>query len=261
MAMNRWVVAVCVFLALQISAAAQSLDFQVYRTRIEPIFLKLREANGPGGTCFMCHTQVKTRFRLEPVSPDVSWSEEQSRRNYEAVMKLVTPGDPLRSRLLLHPLVPRAGGDAVHSGGKHWESQTDPEWQTIAAWIKAGTPPAAAAPAPALDLEVFKTRVQPIFLRKVEGLARCYACHSQGTNFRLQTLAAGSSAWTEEQSRMNFGAIQRLVVPGDPLSSRLLMMPLATEAGGDPFHPGGKHWASQNDPAWQTIAAWVKGQR
>jgi hypothetical protein len=108
---------------------------------------------------------------------------------------------------------------------------------------------------------VFKTQIQPIFLRKVEGLARCYVCHSQGTNFRLQALAQGATTWTEEQSRMNFAAVQRLVVPGDPMTSRLLMMPLATEAGGDPFHPGGKHWSSQNDPAWQTLAAWVKGRR
>jgi hypothetical protein len=257
----RLMIAVSLFLALQIPASAQSLDFQTYRTRIEPIFLKLREANGPGGSCFMCHTQVKTRFRLEPVSPNISWTEEQSRRNYDAVMKLVTPGDPSKSRLLLHPLAPEAGGDAVHAGGKHWTSQNDPEWQTIAAWIKSGKPAAAAAPAPSLDFEAFKTRIQPIFLRKTEGLARCYVCHSQGTNFRLQPLAQGSTTWTEEQSRMNFAAIQRLVVPGDPLTSRLLMMPLASEAGGDPFHPGGKHWASQNDPAWQTLAAWVKGQR
>ncbi len=262
MAMIRWALAVCVFVALEISAAAQPLDFEVYRTRVEPIFLKLRDANGPGGTCFMCHTQVKTRFRLEPVSPNISWTEEQSRRNYESVMKLVTVGDPSRSRLLLHPLDIRAGGDAAHAGGKQWQSKNDPEWQTIAAWIAAGTPSAALTlQPPALDFETFKTRIQPIFLKKIEGLARCYVCHSQGTNFRLQPLASGGSTWTEEESRRNFAAIQRLVVPGDPLSSRLLMMPLATEAGGDPFHPGGKHWTSQNDPDWQTLAAWIKGQR
>jgi hypothetical protein len=262
MAMIRWLSAVSVVLTFYASTAAQSLDFEVYRSRVEPIFLKLREANGPGGSCFMCHTQVKTRFRLEPVSANISWTEEQSRRNYESVLKLVAPGDPSKSRLLLHPLAVAAGGDAVHAGGKHWQSQNDPEWQIIAGWIKAAPPLAAAAtPVPALDFEAFKTRIQPIFLKKVEGLARCYACHSQGTNFRLQALAAGSTTWTEEQSRLNFTAIQRLVVPGDAHSSRLLTMPLAVEAGGDPFHPGGKHWASQDDPAWQTLATWVNGQR
>src|SRR5712692_6461749 len=93
------------------SAAAQSLDFQAYRTRVEPIFSKLREANGPGGACFQCHTHVNSRFRLQPVSPEtLTWSEEQSRRNFEAVSKLVTPGEPLKSRLLLHALATEAGG-------------------------------------------------------------------------------------------------------------------------------------------------------
>jgi hypothetical protein len=38
------------------------------------------------------------------------------------------------------------------------------------------------------------------------------------------------------------------------------MMPLATEAGGDPFHPGGKHWRSQNDSEWKRLADWVSGK-
>ena len=152
MRLARCMLAVCLFLASQTLVAAQSLDLQAYRTRVEPIFLKLREANGPGGSCFMCHTKVKTRFRLQPVSANLAWTEEQSRQNLEAVMKIVTPGDPMKSRLLLHPLAPQAGGDAVHAGGKHWQSQDDPEWQTIAAWIGAGSPPAQPATTPALDI-------------------------------------------------------------------------------------------------------------
>jgi len=112
-----------------------------------------------------------------------------------------------------------------------------------------------------LDFEVFKTRVQPVFLQKRKGLARCYACHSQGTPFRLQPLSPGSSSWTDEESRRNFEATQRLVVPGNPQASRLLTMPLAAEAGGVAFHPGGKHWTSQNDPEWQALAAWVRGAK
>jgi len=237
---TRWLLAGGLLLATQArSADAQSLDFQFYRMRVEPIFLKLRDVNGPGGTCFMCHTHVNTRFRLQPVSPGtLSWSEDQSRRNFEAVTRLVMPGDPLKSRLLLHPLAPEAGGDAIHAGGKHWQSQDDPEWQTLAAWVRTGSAAAGATssstPGPVLDFEVFQTRVQP--------------------------LSPGSTTWNEAESRRNFEAIQRLVVPGDPLSSRLLMMPLATEAGGDPFHPGGKRWPSQKDAEWQSLASWVRGQ-
>jgi hypothetical protein len=38
-------------------------------------------------------------------------------------------------------------------------------------------------------------------------------------------------------------------------------MPLAHEAGGTEFHPGGKHWDSQNDPEWKTLADWVNHGR
>jgi hypothetical protein len=41
----------------------------------------------------------------------------------------------------------------------------------------------------------------------------------------------------------------------------LLMMPLAPEAGSKLFHPGGKHWASQDDLEWRLIADWVRGAR
>ena len=111
-----------------------------------------------------------------------------------------------------------------------------------------------------LDFDVFKTRVQPIFLAKRPGLARCSVCHTQGTPFRLQPLAPGASSWNEEASRRNFEAVRRLVVPGDPQTSRLLTMPLAASAGGVAFHPGGKHWTSQSDPEWKTIAAWLRGE-
>ena len=113
---------------------------------------------------------------------------------------------------------------------------------------------------PELDFEAFKTRVQPVFLAKRKGLARCYVCHSQGTTFRLQPLSPGSTSWTDDESRKNFAAVRRLVVPGDPNASRLLMMPLAADAGGVAFHPGGKHWTSQDDPEWKTLAAWIRGE-
>ena len=112
---------------------------------------------------------------------------------------------------------------------------------------------------PTLDFEFFRTRVQPILLKKRKGLARCYVCHSQGTAFRLQLLSSGSRSWNETESRRNFEATLPFVVPGKPLASRLLTMPLAAEAGGVAFHPGGKHWSSQDDPEWQTLAAWLRG--
>jgi hypothetical protein len=113
-----------------------------------------------------------------------------------------------------------------------------------------------AAEQPSLDYEFFKTKVQPIFLAKRPGHARCISCHSSGTPLRLQPLDPGSTTWTDEESRKNFEAVKRVVVPGS-LKSMLLVHPLAEQAGGDFFHSGGKHWESQNDPEWQTLKAWV----
>src|SRR5260370_25951570 len=85
------------------------------------------------------------------------------------------------------------------------------------------------APAPtagvSLDYEFFKTRVQPVFLTKRPGHARCIACHGAGTPLRLQPLAPGSATWNDEDSRRNFEAVRRVVVPGS-LKSRLLVHPL-----------------------------------
>jgi hypothetical protein len=120
-----------------------------------------------------------------------------------------------------------------------------------------GQQPAAS---PTLDYEFFKTRVQPIFLAKRPGHARCYSCHSQGTPLRLEVLSPGATTWNEEQSRKNFDAVRKFVVPSAPLKSPLLYHPLEMEAGGDLFHNGGKHFKTQSDPEFQTLLAFAKGQ-
>ncbi len=118
----------------------------------------------------------------------------------------------------------------------------------------------AQSPAPAPDYAFFRDRVEPIFLKKRPGHARCVVCHSHGSP-PLQPLEPGATTWTEEQSRKNFAVWKQFIKPGDPLKSPLLMHPLAESAGGDRFHAGGKHWKSQDDPEWQTLAAWVRGEK
>ena len=125
--------------------------------------------------------------------------------------------------------------------------------------LQAQQPAPAPAGQPALDFEFFRTKVQPIFMAKRPELARCYVCHSQGTPLVLQRLPEGRDVWNEEESRKNFEAIRRVVVPGSPDASRLLRMPLAAEAGGISFHPGGKHWTTRNDPEYRLLADWVRG--
>ncbi len=120
----------------------------------------------------------------------------------------------------------------------------------------------ASGAQPSLDYEFFKARVEPIFLKKRPDHTRCYACHADSNNaFRLERLSPGASFWTEAQSRSNFEVASRLVIPGDQAASRLLMMPLAPEAGGLAFHSGGRQFASKSDPDWKTLAEWVSGQK
>ena len=111
---------------------------------------------------------------------------------------------------------------------------------------------------PTLDYTYFKEQVQPIFLKKRPGHARCVTCHDHGTP-PLEPLA-GANNWNEEQSRKNFAIWKMFVVPGAPEKSPLLIHPLVHVAGGDHFHAGGKHWQSQSDPEWMTLAKWVRGE-
>ena len=112
---------------------------------------------------------------------------------------------------------------------------------------------------PPLDYSFFKERVQPIFLKKRPGHARCVTCHRHRSP-PLQEFTPGAVNWDDEQSRQNFEVWKLFVVPGDPMKSPLLLHPLLEAAGGDRFHAGGKHWKSQSDPEWQTLSAWVRGQ-
>jgi len=111
-----------------------------------------------------------------------------------------------------------------------------------------------------LNFDYFKNEVQPIFIAKRNNNVRCIQCHIRSSGFRLQPLEDGALFWNDEQSRLNYASARAYVVPGtDPLESRLLSHPLAKSAGGDPFHGGGKHFASQEDPEWRIIADWVAG--
>src|SRR5260370_40840259 len=121
----------------------------------------------------------------------------------------------------------------------------------------AQTSGSAGAQAPQLDYEFFKTRVEPIFLKKrSDDHARCYVCHQVmrhgGGPLSLEMLPPGASFWTEEQSRRNFEVVSKLVVPGDPSLSLFLRMPLARTASGlADTHQGGVQNAREVEPTWR----------
>ena len=113
-----------------------------------------------------------------------------------------------------------------------------------------------------LDYGVFKASVEPIFITKRPGYSRCIVCHAGANNaFRLERLGPDGKSFTEESSRKNFETVSRLVVPGHPDDSHLLIYPLAPEEGGAAYHSGGRQWPSKSDPNWQAIARWINGQK
>ncbi len=243
--------------ALPAALPAQDLSYEFFRDRVQPIFL----AHRPGhARCYACHeTQAP---RLQELSPGATaWNEEQSKKNFDSWKQYVVAGNPTASRMLMHPLAADAGGDPFHAGGKHWKSQSDQEWQTLAAWVKTGASAGAASTA-SLDFTFYRKNVEPIFLKARlpnEGTGNaCASCHTRvASRLRLEPLIEG--AWSVEQSRANFQVVAALVTPGDPAHSRLLLHPLAVDAGGDRSHTGGKFWTSRDNPEWTTIATWING--
>jgi len=118
-----------------IPAAAQSLDYDTFKTQVEPIFLKKRPTHA---RCVVCHAASNNAFRLQPLDKGAtSWTEEQSRKNFETVSRLVKPGDPDSSHFLKQPLAHEAGGEEFHSGGRQFPNKNDPDWKTIANWVRS----------------------------------------------------------------------------------------------------------------------------
>jgi hypothetical protein len=142
------VVGACLFLAaagplrqakgqpLSPSTAAASLDYEFFKAKVEPIFL----AGRPGHTrCVVCHSINNAPLHLVRLSPgSTAWNEEQSRRNFQLVQKVVVPGYD-GSKLLTHPLAEQAGGDPHHGGGQQFNSKDDPEWMTLKAFVLGAT--------------------------------------------------------------------------------------------------------------------------
>ena len=114
------------------AANASGLDYNFFKTRVQPVFTTKRAGHT---RCVVCHTQNNAPFHLVPLSPgSTTWNEEQSRRNFELVKRVAMPGF-LESKLLKHPLAEEAGGDYHHGGAQQFSSQQDPHWLTLKAFV------------------------------------------------------------------------------------------------------------------------------
>jgi hypothetical protein len=248
--------------AMQGAEFPTATDVETFRNTVERVFMTDRGGTMPGyAACVMCHTwQTSVRFSLETPATDAGWTTAQSRKNFDVVTKLVNTADPERSRLLLKPLTPEAGGMA-HTGGTYWSSRDNPEYQAILKWIKSL--PAnryVAAAEPALDFEFFRSCVQRVFANPREGHIRCTNCHSAGLIGFAPEPQSGST-WSDAEAKRAFQTISRLVIPGNPEQSRVLLKPLHPDGGGSYTHNGPRRWQSRDDPEWRMLADWVRGQR
>jgi hypothetical protein len=133
--------------------------------------------------------------------------------------------------------------------------------RAVVAGLALASTTLASNAAGTLDYEFYKAKVQPIFLVKRPGHAPCVMCHAGANNMlHLEKLPEGQAAWTEEQTRKNFDTVSQIVkAADDPLTAKILVHPLAPEAGGDAFHSGGRQFAGKNDPNYKIIAQWVQG--
>ena len=238
----------------------KGLDFAFYRDAVEPIFLRQRGGFvGSDSSCVACHTsQANAPLALEPLTMEngnALWTEEQSRRNFANVARLVNPADPASSRLLRAPLAPTAGGER-HSGGIFWDSTDHSEYRVVAEWIATGDPNAQAEEPVEVDFAFFRSCVQPVFVNPIDNAMPCAECHSG--EFAVPPPA--DSYWTMEQSRQAFEDLLYLIDPGHPESSRFLHKPLHPDAGGDLMHNGGRRWFSADDPERLALADWVRGE-
>ena len=130
------------------STSRVTLDYDFFKARVEPIFIKKRWPDH--SRCYVCHEVSRHGggpLSLEALPAGASfWTEEQSRHNFEVVSKLVIPGDPASSLFLQMPLAPEAGGLAdTHQGGRQFRSKDDPDWKNMEAWVRGEKAAASAS--------------------------------------------------------------------------------------------------------------------
>jgi len=124
--------ALAVLSGSKVASQSKPLDFEAFKSKVEPIFLERREGHV---RCYTCHSENNSAFHLERLPAGGNfWTDEQSRKNFQSVSGLVVPNDPANSRFLIHPLAPEAGGDLFHSGGRQFGTKDDPAWKILAQW-------------------------------------------------------------------------------------------------------------------------------
>ena len=113
--------------------AEVAVDFQYYRACVHPNVLSVAKYGQL--SCTSCHAGGQAGFAPRSASGGALTLAE-ARQGFETLQRLIVPGDPERSRFLNKPLHPDGGGSYAHNGVRRWQTRSDPEWQTLAAWIR-----------------------------------------------------------------------------------------------------------------------------
>ena len=109
-----------------------TVDFEFYSACVLPNVLSV--GNYGQLACTSCHAGGQAGFA--PRGRGGPLTEAQARQGFATLQRLIVPGDPERSRFLLKPLHPDGGGSYAHNGVRRWQNRSDPEWQTLAAWVR-----------------------------------------------------------------------------------------------------------------------------
>lgn len=115
-----------------VAAVESSLDFDFFRSCVQQVFAKPREGHIP---CSNCHSAGLIGFAPAPQSGN-TWSDDEARRAFSTLLRLIVAGNPEQSRFLLKPLHPDGGGSYTHNGPRRWQSRDDAEWRMLAEWVR-----------------------------------------------------------------------------------------------------------------------------
>ena len=116
-----------------IPAPMPAVDFQFFRSCVQPVFATPREGHI---RCSNCHGGGQLGFAPIPAGGRTEWNEEEARQAFRVIARLIIAGNPEKSRFLLKPLHPDGGGSYAHNGVRRWQNRDDPEWRMLAAWVR-----------------------------------------------------------------------------------------------------------------------------
>jgi LSD1 subclass zinc finger protein len=115
-----------------VPAPEPTLDFEFFRACVQPVFATPRAGHI---RCSNCHATGMIGF-APAAQAGSTWSDQEAKRAFQVVSRLIIPGNPEQSRFLLKPLHPDGGGSYTHNGPRRWQSRDDPEWRMLAEWVR-----------------------------------------------------------------------------------------------------------------------------